>query len=139
MKAILRKVILTLVVVSMLAVSAGVVVVAAAMALFGILRGALGGPGAAATVAAAAALLMGVLALVLERWILDRGHGRGRPAPPEDETLLRKLIILAQGRPIVATGALIGAVLMAIRNPALTALVMKAFLDPKSRPSNKKA
>ena len=32
---------------------------------------------------------------------------------------------------------LIGAIFLAIRNPALTAVVVKAFLDPKPRPSKK--
>jgi hypothetical protein len=44
---------------------------------------------------------------------------------------------MAQDRPLIAAGALIGAIFLAIRNPAVTAMVVKAFLDPKPRPSKK--
>ncbi len=135
MKPFLRKVIFALLVVAMLAAAAGTFVVAAALALFGVLRAYLGGPGADAAVALAAAVLMITLALILERWIL---HPGGRKAV-EDESVMTRVAAMAQQRPIVAVGALIGGVVLAIRNPALTAIVVKAFLDPNRRPSKKKA
>jgi hypothetical protein len=46
---------------------------------------------------------------------------------------------LARERPIVSTGALIGALTVAIRNPALIAIVMKTLLDPKVRSPSKKS
>jgi len=134
-KVILRKIILAVVAVAMLAASAAVMVVAAAMASYGVLRPYLGGPGAAATIALAAGLVMLVVSLVLERSIL-RPSGKSRPADEQD--LLQRLIGMAQDKPLIAAGALIGAIFLAIRNPALTAVVVKAFLDPKPRP-NKKA
>ena len=137
MKAILRKIIVTLIGGAMLAVSAGVLVVAAAFALFGVLRPLVGGPGAAALVALAAAALMAAVGLMLERWILKPGKG-GKPGPADEEGLLQRLMGLAQDKPLIAAGALIGAIFLAIRNPALTAVVVKAFLDPKPG-SGKKA
>lgn len=135
MKSLLRKVIVALLVAAMMASAAGVLIVAAAFALFGLLKDYLGGPGANAAVAVAAALLVVALALILERWILNPPRRKAA----EEEGLLHRMAGLAQERPIVAVSALIGGVVLAIRNPALTALVVKAFLDPKSRPSKKKA
>ena len=134
MKAILRKIIVAVIAVAMLAASAAVMVVAAAMAVYGELKPYFGGPGAAAMIVLVAGLVMLVVGLILERWILKPGH----KAKPEDEQdLLQRLIGMAQDRPMIAVGALIGAIFLAIRNPALTAVVVKAFLDPKPRPSKK--
>ena len=135
MKPILRKVILAVVGIAMLAASAAVMVVAAAMALYGLLRPYLGGPGAAATIVLAAGLLMLIVGLVLERRLLKGGAHKAQPANEQDT--LRKLIGMAQDKPMIAAGALIAAIFLAIRNPALTAVVAKAFLDPKQRPSKK--
>jgi hypothetical protein len=149
-KALLRKLIFAVVTLSMITVCAGVVVVSAAMALFGVLRDAIGQPGASGVVAGVALLLMVALGFVLEHWIMSKGAAGGglaglggprRHAGPEheDETLLRRLIALAQGRPIVATGALISALVLAIRNPGVTAVVLKAFLDPKTKSAGRKS
>ena len=135
MKAILRKIIVALIGAAVLAASAGVLVVALAMALYALLRPYLGAAGAAAAVVLAAAVLMAIVGLVLERWILKPSRHKGKPEDEQD--LLQKLIGMAQERPMIAAGALIGAIFLAIRNPALTAVVVKAFLDPKPRPSKK--
>jgi hypothetical protein len=135
-KAILRKVIIALIGAAVLAASAGVLVVALGMALYALLRPYLGPAGAAAGVVLAAAVLMAIVGLLLERWILKPSpHRKGKPEDEQD--LLQKLIGMAQERPMIAAGALIGAIFLAIRNPALTAVVVKAFLDPKPRPSKK--
>jgi hypothetical protein len=133
-KGILRKIIIAVIGAAMLAASAAVMVVAAAMAVYGVLRPYLGGPGAAAVIVLVAGLLMLVVGLILERWILRPGN---KPKPQDDQDLLRRLMGMAQDKPLVAVGALIGAIFLAIRNPALTAVVVKAFLDPKPRPSKK--
>ena len=59
MKAILRKIIFALIGAAMLAASAAVMVVAAAMAVYGLLKPHLGGPGAARRASVAAAGLAG--------------------------------------------------------------------------------
>jgi hypothetical protein len=135
-KSLIRKLIISLIAGAILAVSAGVLVVSAAFALFAVLRGWVGGPGAAALTALAAAVLMGVVAVSFEAWA--QSAKKGRPgASASDEDLLQKLIRMAQDKPIMAAGALAGVVALAIRNPALVAIVVKTFLDPKPRPGKK--
>ena len=134
MRAILRKIIIAVVGAAILAASAAVMVVAAAMAIYGLLQTYLGAPGAAAVIVLVAGLLMLGVGLILERWILRPGQ---KARPEDEQDLLQKLIGMAQDKPLIAVGALIGAIFLAIRNPALTAVVVKAFLDPKPRPSKK--
>ena len=135
MKALLRRIAFGLVAAVILAVAAGVLVVSAAYALFALLRGMLGPSGAAGAVALAAAVLIGLVGLVFA----GLAKAPKRPAGADaDQDLLQKLVALARERPIISAGALIGFVTMAIRNPALIAIVMKAFLDPKTRPDPKK-
>ena len=136
MRNILRKVIFVVVGVAMLGASAAVMVVAGATALYGVLRPYLGGPGAAAAIVLAAGLLMMVVGMVLESRLLNPGQGK-KPGPQDEQDLLQKLMGMAQDKPMIAVGALIGAIFLAIRNPALTAVVVKAFLDPKPRPTKK--
>jgi hypothetical protein len=133
-KAFFRKIILAVIGVAMLAAAAALMVVAAAMAVYGLLKPMLGGPGAAGAIVLAAALVILVVGLVLDQWVLKFGR---KAKPGDEQDILERLIGLAQDRPIIAVGALIGAIFLAIRNPALTAVVVKAFLDPKPRPSKK--
>ena len=137
MKAIIRKVIIGLIAAAMLAAAAGVLVVSAAFALYALLRGYVGGPGAAALTALAAAVLMAVIAFGVEA--LAKGSKKTKPGQPGagDQDMLARLIGMAQDKPVIAAGALVGAIFLAIRNPALTAIVVKAFLDPKPRPGKK--
>ena len=135
MKAILRKLAFGLIASVMMAVAAGVLVVSAAYALFALLRGPLGPSGAAACTAGAAAVLIGLTGLVFAALASTPKRAR---AAEDDQDLLQKLIGIARERPIISAGAVIGFVTMAIRNPALIAIVMKAFLDPKPRSDPKK-
>ncbi len=132
MRSILRKAIITLAAAAMLAAAAAVLVVSVAFAVFGLLSQWVGPPGAAALTALAAAALMASIAFGLEAWL--HKPGKGRKAVADDQDLLQRLLGLAQERPIISVGALIGAVVLTIRNPALVAIVVKAFLDPKPRP-----
>lgn len=135
MKPLLRRIAFGLVAAVVLAVAAGVLVVSAAYALFALLRGMLGPSGAAGAVTLAAAVLIALVGLLF----VGLAKAPKRPAGASaDEDLLQKMIALARDRPIISAGALIGFVTMAIRNPALIAIVMKAFLDPKARPEPKK-
>jgi hypothetical protein len=134
-KVLLRKLAFGLVAATVLAVAAGVLVVSAAYALFALLRDMLGPSWAAAAVALAAAVLIGLVGLV---FVGLAKTPKRRPGAADDQDLLQKVIAMARERPIVSAGALIGFVTMAIRNPALIAIVMKVFLDPKSRPEPKK-
>ena len=135
MKSILRRLFFGLIATAALAVSAGVLVVALAYALFALAQPHVGSAGAAAVVALAGAVLMGLLGLGLA--LLAKGPKRKPGAASQDP--LQVLMALMRERPIVSTSALIAAALVAIRNPAIIASVVKAILDQKSRPQNKKA
>ena len=137
MKSVIRKLIISLIAGAMLAVSAGVLVVSAAFALFAMLRGFVGGPGAAALTALAAAALMAVVAFSFEAWAQSSKKAKPGSAGAGDQDLLARLIGMAQDKPVIAAGAVVGAIFLAIRNPALTAIVVKSFLDPKPRPGKK--
>jgi O-antigen ligase len=134
-KAVLRRILFGLIGAAILAVAAGVMVAAAAFALYALVRAPLGAAGAAGVVALAAAILIGIVGLIFALL----ANGPKRPPAAEDQDLLQRLIALAKERPIISTGALIGFVTLAIRNPALIAIVVKAFLDPNPRPTTKKA
>jgi hypothetical protein len=135
-KTILHKIIFAVIAVAMLAASAAVMVVAAAMAIYGLLFPYFGGPGSSAVIVLIAGLVMLAVGLGLEHWILKPGH-KGKGKAEDEQDLLQRLIGMAQDRPMIAVGALIGAIFLAIRNPALTAVVVKAFLDPKPRSGKK--
>lgn len=137
MKTVIRKIIIALIAGAMLAVSAGVLVVSAAFALFALLRGSVGGPGAAALTALAAAVLMAVVAFSFEAWAQSAQKPKPGQGGSGDQDLLARLIGMAQDKPVIAAGAVVGAIFLAIRNPALTAIVVKAFLDPKPRPGKR--
>ncbi len=134
MKALLRRVLYGLLAAAALATATGVLVVAAAYALFSLVREPLGAAGAAGVVALAAAVLLALAGLAFA--LVARGPKR--PIAPPEQDLLGKVMNLARERPIVSAGALIGAITVAIRNPALAAIVMKAFLDPKGRSAARK-
>ena len=133
MKAILRKLLVGLIAAAMIAAAAGVLVVSAAFALYALVRDPLGPAGAAAVVALAAAILAALTAVIFERWAQGPKGGKIEAEPD----LVQKLIALVKERPIVSAAGLIAAATVAIRNPAITAIVLKAFLDPK-RPPNRK-
>lgn len=131
MRTILRRIALALIGASILAVAAGVLVIALALALYGLLQPRLGGPGAAACLALGAAVLLAVVGFSMDRCLFKAKPKGG------DQDLLQKLIAMAQERPLIAVGALIGAIFLAIRNPALVAVLAKAFLDPGGSPGKK--
>ena len=133
MRVILRRIALALIGATLLSVAATVLVVALAVALFGALRPWIGAPGAALGVALAAALLMALVGLWLDRSLLAPCRSKAT----DEQDMIQKLIAMAQERPILAVGALIGAIFLAIRNPTLTSALVKAFLDPGGRPGKK--
>ncbi len=133
MKAILRKLLVGLIAAATIAAAAGVLVVSAGFALYALVRDPLGPAGAAAVVALAAAILAALTAFIFERW----AQGSKSAKVDEEPDLVQKLITMVKERPIVSAAGLIGAATLAIRNPAITAIVVKAFLDPKRPPSKK--
>ncbi len=123
---IVRKILLTLVAIVATAAASGVFVVAAAYGLFALVRPPLGAAGAAGVVCLAAALLIGAVGLVAA--LQARAVRRKAITAP---SLMHQIFELAKEQPIVSAGALIGAVTLAIRNPAVLTSVIKAFLNQK--------
>ncbi len=124
-----------------LAAVAGVITLAAvifvavgalAFALFSALAGPLGPPGAAAIVAGLFALIAGV-AIAIVAMQNDKPRDRDGDGIP-DFSMIERIIGIAKDRPILSIGAAIAAGLIAIRNPALVATIVAAFIDrPKGR------
>src|SRR5690606_16595459 len=105
------------------ALTAGAVlttVVAAAFALYALLEGPLGRPGAAAVVAALAALVAAVTALIALR--------KAEPPPPAEQSPMERVIALASEKPILAVAAALAAGVVALRNPKVVAALVSAFV-----------
>jgi hypothetical protein len=99
-------------------------VVAAAMALYALTVDHFGPAGAAAIVALAAAVVPLVLALFL--------LVKAKEKPPlEEQSLVQRLFEAAKQRPIIATGALAAASVLAVRNPRILTMVLTTLMASK--------
>jgi hypothetical protein len=110
-----------------LAVSAGVVVVALAYALFALVRPYVGPAGGAAIVALAAAILIALLGLML--------GAMARPPKrkvEEPESLIDRVVEFVRARPVTAVAGALAAGLMAVRNPRYLGAVLRAFVEGRT-------
>jgi hypothetical protein len=130
---IIRKIVLALIAAAAVLAASGVMVVAAAYALFALARPDLGPAGAAGVVCAAAAVLIALVGLVAG---LQARGVRRKLTRPGGGGILDQLLELARERPIVSTGALVAAAALAVRNPVALASVVKTLLGQK-RPKTK--
>lgn len=114
-----------------------VAVVAAALALFWALTPSLGDTVAAAIVAGLFALIVAVAVLAV---VSTSGknkhdkHGSHHDEGHADFDIVGKAIEIAREKPLWAAGAAVAAGLLAIRNPALVATIVAAFMGSKHRP-----
>ncbi|WP_165183929.1 hypothetical protein [Caulobacter soli] len=128
---IFGKTLTTLAAAAAIAAAAAVSVVAAAFALFAVLAPHLGPAGAAAVVAAVAAAIVGLAGLLAALKVEEKA----RPAPAADPLFFaEKAIEMIKDRPILTVGAGLAAGIIAFRNPALAAIVAKAFVDSQKPP-----
>ncbi len=108
-------------------------VAAAACALFWVLEPLVGRAGAAALLAGLLALIVAICVLIA----VSRSSHPGRHAPQPGHTdfaFVDRIIDMAKDRPLLSLGAALAAGLIAIRNPALVATIVAAFMDrPKPR------
>lgn len=128
---ILRKVFKTAAAIAAVATAVGASLVAAAFALYALLEGYLGPPGAAAIVALILALIATIVALVMTR----RPHGVQQRAE-EEMDMPERLIQIARTKPILTAAVAAAAGLIAWRNPALLGGLAAAFMrkpDPHRR------
>ena len=124
----IKKVISLAVAIAALAAAAGVCMVAAAYALFAVVRVYLGPAGGAAVVAGAAALVAILLAVVLLRKANPPQHA----AHVEEQSFTSRLIDLARDKPLLATGVAAAAGLMLMRNPKLMTTIVTAAMASKA-------
>jgi hypothetical protein len=109
-----------------------VAVIAAALALFWALVPTLGEAGAAAIVAGLFALIVAIVVVVV---VLTTGrshhhhHGGHHEEPHAEFDIIGKVFEMAREKPLWAAGAAVAAGLLAIRNPALVATIVAAFMD----------
>ncbi|WP_340645023.1 hypothetical protein [Phenylobacterium sp.] len=131
---IFKKALLYVSAVSALGAAAVVVVVALAFALYAAVLPQVGPAWAAACVAGAAALLMALCALVLLIKISPSKFGK----QAEERDTLTRLIDLAKDKPIVAASAIIGASLVALKNPKIVATILATAMATRSTNTSKK-
>jgi len=132
---ILRRTLAAAIAFIMLATAATSAVVAVAFALFFAFQPVTGAAGAAGIVAAVFGLIVAVAALI----IVNKGAGDEDPDEGHDFGFADRLIEVGKNRPILAIGAGIAALMIAIRNPALVATVAAAFMDrPKIKPGSRR-
>ncbi len=132
---LVNRIIAAVVAVAAMAAAAGVVVVAAAFAIYSVLRDRFGPAGAAAIISAGFAVALAIAALILfSQTKAPLGSKRGAAAQ-QPTAMADKLIAMLTERPIVAAAAAAAAGLLAWRNPALVATILKAFdLKPDAKP-----
>jgi uncharacterized PurR-regulated membrane protein YhhQ (DUF165 family) len=122
---LIRKIVLAVVALAAIAAAAGIMVFAAAFAVFALAREQFGPAGAAAVVFAAAALLILLIALALGL----QAMAMRRKVAQAPNKLLQQLCELVREQPIISLGALAGAAVLALRNPLVIASVMKAVMN----------
>lgn len=133
---IIRKIVLALVAAAAILAASGLMVVAAGFALFALARPALGPAGAAGVVFLAAAVLIGLIGLIAGLQA-SAAAKRLRKARESSPGLLDQLIELVRDRPLVSGGAVIAALTMAVRNPAVLGAIIKTMLSHKRPPRAK--
>jgi hypothetical protein len=113
------------------AACAGVAVIAAAFALYALVREWLGEPAAAAVVALVFAIIAGAVTLVARRGVQGGAHRPRRGEPEREPDPIERLIDLAKERPLIAAGAAAVAGMMALRNPLIVSTLISTLLKPR--------
>jgi hypothetical protein len=126
---ILRRILFFLASATALAVSAGVVVVALAFALYALVKPYAGAAGASAVVAGAAAVLIGLIGFVLGALASPR---RRRGKLPE--SAIDRVMEFVRDKPVTSIAAAIAAGLMAVRNPRYLGEVIRSFVEGRQAP-----
>lgn len=123
----IQRLVATIIAIAAMAAAAGVVVVAVAFAVYTVLRDYLGPAGAAAVIAALFAAALAITSLVMFRRSKHRHHAR----PTREPTLPERIGDFLRARPLAAAGAAVAAGLLAWRNPALVATLVR-LLEPRA-------
>lgn len=118
-----------------IAAAAAVGVFSAFFALYALIEPHMGSAWAAAIVSVTAAAVVGLAGLIAARKV--EGDRRHEAAAIPDQGLVDMVIKIVRDRPILSAGAAVAAGIYALRNPALVAAVVKAFVDKPSTPPRK--
>lgn len=121
----IRRIFALIIALAAMATAAGVIVVAAAYALFALVRDSLGPSGAAAVVCAAAGVLILLFALVAYSQV--RHKPAKRPVPGAKSGLAERVAEAVRERPAAAAGVAAAAGLLAWRNPQIASLLLHLF------------
>jgi hypothetical protein len=126
---IVRRILFYLAAASAFAVSAGVVVVALAFALYAGVEPYVGRAGGAAIVAGAAALLIALIGIIL--------GSAARPPPrkaADPQSVIDRVVEFIRDKPVVSIAAAIAAGLLAVRNPRYLGRVIRSFVEGREPP-----
>ena len=126
---ILRRILLALAGITALAVSAGVIVVALAFALYALVEPWTGRAGAGAVVAGAAAVLIALIGLLLSRMARPP-----RRKPGEPQNIVERVAEFVRDKPVTAVAAAVAAGLLAVRNPKYLGAMIRAFVEGRPAP-----
>ena len=122
----LERVLMAVAAASAIATAAAVSVVALAFAIYALLSTPLGAAGAAGAVCAIFALLVALVGL----FAVSRANKKGREAPAgEAISLADRLMDLVRDKPMASAGIAVAAGLMALRNPAVIAVIVRTILE----------
>ena len=122
----LERVLMAVAAASAIATAAAVSVVALAFAIYALLSTPLGAAGAAGAECAIFAVLVGIACLVA----YGRAKKASRQGPAGDAiSLADRLMDLVRDKPMASAGIAVAAGLMALRNPAVIAIIVRTILD----------
>lgn len=129
---IFRRLLFLLAGLTALAISAGIVVIALAFALYALAEPYVGRAGAAGIVALAAAILIGVIGFALTQ--MGKVKARPRKAGAEPETITDRIVDFVRSRPVTAIVGAVAAGILAVRNPGYLGSLMRAFVEGRENP-----
>jgi hypothetical protein len=130
---IFRRILFLLAGATMLSVSAGVIVIALAYALFALVRPYWGPAGASAAVAGAAALLIGLIGLTFA--LMGR---RPKKKASEPESVTERVVEFVKSKPITSVVGAVAAGILAIRNPGYLGSAIRSFVEGREPPSQRR-
>jgi hypothetical protein len=118
-----------------LAVSAGIVVVALAFALYALAEPYVGRAGASGIVALAAAILIGLLGFVLA--MAGRPKPR-KPKPGEPDTITDRIFDFVRSKPVTSIAGAVAVGVLAVRNPGYLGSLIRAFVEGRDTPRGRR-
>jgi hypothetical protein len=133
---ILRRLLFYLAGAAALSVSAGVVVVALAYALFALVEPFVGPAGAAAIVAGSAGVLIGLIGLVLTNMAKPPKPPKRKPG--EEESVVERAMDFIRSKPVTSIGTALAAGILMVRNPSYLGRALRSFLEGQEEPKRRR-